>query len=140
MSGKAPSHTDTDIDQRARLGQRLKATREYLGLSQQQVAERTGIVRSAVSDIERGVRKVEVMELQKLARLYRLPASYFLDEEETADAGEHAFAGLPRTARPLSEGDRIEVAKFIQYLQARRQAEEEEAGAPHSPQEPEGGA
>jgi transcriptional regulator with XRE-family HTH domain len=138
MNGKAPSHTDTD--QRARLGQRLKATREYLGLSQQQVAERTGIVRSAVSDIERGVRKVEVMELQKLARLYRLPASYFLDEQDSADAGEHALAGLPRTARPLSEGDRIEVAKFIQYLQARRQAEEEEAGGPRPAQEPEGGA
>ncbi|WP_221361496.1 helix-turn-helix domain-containing protein [Streptomyces beigongshangae] len=140
MNGKAPSPIDTDTDQRTRLGQRLKATREYLGLSQQQVAERTGIVRSAVSDIERGVRKVEVMELQKLARLYRLPASYFLDEEEAADAGEHALAGLPRTARPLSEGDRIEVAKFIQYLQARRQAEEEEAGGLRPPHGPEGGA
>lgn len=140
MNGKAPSPIDTDTDQRTRLGQRLKATREYLGLSQQQVAERTGIVRSAVSDIERGVRKVEVMELQKLARLYRLPASYFLDEEEAADAGEHALAGLPRTTRPLSEGDRIEVAKFIQYLQARRQAEEEEAGGLRPPHRPEGGA
>ncbi|MET9765181.1 helix-turn-helix domain-containing protein [Streptomyces sp. NPDC006372] len=140
MNGKAPSPIDTDTDQRTRLGQRLKATREYLGLSQQQVAERTGIVRSAVSDIERGVRKVEVMELQKLARLYRLPASYFLDEEEAADAGEHALAGLPRTARPLSEGDRIEVAKFIQYLQARRQVEEEEAGGLRLPHGPERGA
>jgi transcriptional regulator with XRE-family HTH domain len=140
MSGKAPSGTDTDTEQRARLGRRLKGTREYLGLSQQQVAERTGIVRSAVSDIERGVRKVEVMELQKLARLYRLPTSYFLDEEEAADAGEHALAGLPRTTRPLSEGDRIEVAKFVQYLQARRQAEEEEAGGQLPPPGPEGGA
>ncbi|OEJ21636.1 hypothetical protein AS594_39640 [Streptomyces agglomeratus] len=140
MNGNVPPQAGTDTEQRAHLGQRLKATREYLGLSQQQVAERTGIVRSAVSDIERGVRKVEVMELQKLARLYRLPASYFLDEEEAADAGEHALAGLPRTARPLSEGDRIEVAKFIQYLHARRQAEEEGAGGLRPPQRPEGGA
>ncbi|MEU9064570.1 helix-turn-helix domain-containing protein [Streptomyces sp. NPDC048430] len=138
MNGNAQSLSGSDADQRLRLGQRLKATREYLGLSQQQVAERTGILRSAVSDIERGVRKVEVMELQKLARLYRLPSSYFLDEEEGADAGEHALAGLPRTAQPLSEGDRIEVAKFIQYLHARRQAEEE--GGLSSPQRPEGGA
>lgn len=127
MNTNAPSSAE-DAGQRVRLGQRLKATREYLGLSQQQVAERTGIVRSAVSDIERGVRKVEVMELQKLARLYRLPASYFLDEGESADAGEHALAGLPRTAKPLSEGDRIEVAKFIQYLQSRREAEEGQTG------------
>lgn len=140
MNGKVPSRADEDASQRGRLGQRLKATREYLGLSQQQVAERTGIVRSAVSDIERGLRKVEVMELQKFARLYRLPASYFLDEEETADAGEHALAGLPRTTRPLSEADRIEVAKFIQYLQARRQADEEDDSGPTRPQKPGGDA
>ncbi|MFJ9131289.1 helix-turn-helix domain-containing protein [Streptomyces sp. NPDC102340] len=132
-----PTGPAADAEQRARLGRRLKGTREYLGLSQQQVAERTGIVRSAVSDIERGIRKVEVMELQKLARFYRLPTSYFLDEDESADAGEHALAGLPRTQQSLSEGDRIEVAKFIQYLQARRQAEDE---APTDRQVPGGGA
>ncbi|WP_063837366.1 helix-turn-helix domain-containing protein [Streptomyces griseus] len=141
MNGNVPSPAgpDDQAEQRVRLGLRLKSTREYLGLSQQQVAERTGIVRSAVSDIERGMRRVEVMELQKLARLYRLPASYFLDEEEAADAGEHALAGLPRAGRPLSEGDRIEVAKFIQYLHARRQAEEED-GVLRPSLGPEGGA
>lgn len=116
-----------DADERARLGQRLKSTREYLNLSQQQVAERTGILRSAVSDIERGVRKVDIMELKKLAKLYRLSVSYFLDDDEAADAGEHALAGLPRTRQKLTEGDKIEVARFIQYLHARRAAEEEEA-------------
>jgi len=40
-----------------RLGERLKKLREYLGMSQQHVAERTGIPRSAVSDIERGLRQ-----------------------------------------------------------------------------------
>ncbi|MEU1542034.1 helix-turn-helix transcriptional regulator [Actinacidiphila glaucinigra] len=126
MTAKTPSDAEADDAQRLRLGQRLKSTREYLGLSQQQVAERTGILRSAVSDIERGVRRVDIMELKKLARLYRLSVSYFLDEDEAADAGEHALAGLPRTKQPLSEGDRIEVARFIEYLQARRAAEEAE--------------
>lgn len=123
----ARTQPDGDAEQRVRLGQRLKATREYLNLSQQQVAEQTGILRSAVSDIERGVRKIDIMELKKFARLYRLSVSYFLDEDEGADAGEHSLAGLPRTQRKLSEGDRIEVERFIQYLHARRTAEE---GAP----------
>ncbi|MCX5450240.1 helix-turn-helix domain-containing protein [Streptomyces nigrescens] len=130
MIDRAQAGGGGEAEQRALLGRRLKETREYLGLSQQQVAERTGIVRSAISDIERGVRRVEVMELQKLARLYRLSVSYFLDEDEAADAGEHAFAGLPRTKQPLSEGDRIEVARFIQYLQAKREAEEQDGEAP----------
>ncbi|MFD5623615.1 helix-turn-helix domain-containing protein [Streptomyces yangpuensis] len=130
MIDRAQADGGDEAEQRALLGRRLKDTREYLGLSQQQVAERTGIVRSAISDIERGMRRVEVMELQKLARLYRLSVSYFLDEDEAADAGEHAFAGLPRTKQPLSEGDRIEVAKFIQYLQAKREAEEQDGQTP----------
>ncbi|WP_421107029.1 helix-turn-helix domain-containing protein [Streptomyces sp. NEAU-S77] len=121
----ATTQPDGDAEQRARLGQRLKATREYLNLSQQQVAEQTGILRSAVSDIERGIRRIDIMELKKFARLYRLSVSYFLDEDEDADAGEHSLAGLPRTRRDLSEGDRIEVERFIQYLQARRAAEQE---------------
>ncbi|MEU2982044.1 helix-turn-helix domain-containing protein [Streptomyces hirsutus] len=130
MIDRAQAGGGNESEQRTLLGRRLKDTREYLGLSQQQVAERTGIVRSAISDIERGMRRVEVMELQKLARLYRLSVSYFLDEDEAADAGEHAFAGLPRTRQPLSEGDRIEVARFIQYLQAKREAEEQDGEAP----------
>lgn len=130
----AKAQPDAEAEQRSHLGRRLKDTREYLGLSQQQVAERTGIVRSAVSDIERGVRRVEVMELKKLARLYRLSVSYFLDEDEAADAGEHALAGLPRTRQPLSEGDRIEVAKFIQYLHAKREAEARDEAQASPPQ------
>ena len=53
------------------IGTRLREIREYLSLSQQVVASSTGIARSAISDIERGVRKVDSLELRKLARLYR---------------------------------------------------------------------
>ncbi|GCE01855.1 helix-turn-helix domain-containing protein [Embleya hyalina] len=121
-----------DATERTRLGQKLRSTRDYLGLSQQQVSERTGIPRSAVSDIERGVRKVDTMELKKLARLYRLSTSYFLDEDEDADAGEHALAGMPRTRKDLTAEDRIEVARFIHYLKARRAAEAEDGRPPAS--------
>jgi transcriptional regulator with XRE-family HTH domain len=56
--------------------------REYLNFSQQLVSDRTGIPRSAVSDVERGGRKVDSLELRKLARLYGYSTSYFLDEPE----------------------------------------------------------
>ena len=55
----------------AQLGKRFREVREYLGFSQQMVSDRTGIARSAISDIERGTRKVDSLELKKLARLYR---------------------------------------------------------------------
>ena len=75
------------------LAKRLREVREYLNLSQQFVADKTGIPRSAVSDIERGARKVDSLELRKLARLYMYPVGYFLGEEEGGDDVPHARTG-----------------------------------------------
>ena len=113
----------TDPEMR-RLGERLKATREYLGMSQQYVSQNTGIARSAVSDIERGMRRVDSLELKKIARLYSLPTTYFLDENADADVGEHALAGLPRALAGLTDGDVAEVLEYAKYLKFKRIAEQ----------------
>lgn len=95
------------------LGARLREVREYLDLSQQVVASRTGIARSAVSDIERGHRKVDSLELRKLARIYGYPVSYFLGEESpTSDT----ISALARAVDDLTPEDRDEIIKFAQYL------------------------
>jgi transcriptional regulator with XRE-family HTH domain len=99
-----------------RLGLRLKEVREYLNLSQQYVAERTGIPRSGVSDIERGVRKLDSLELNKLAGLYRRPVGYFLDEDPGASPGDHAIAALARAMRELDEPDQRAVQQFAEFL------------------------
>lgn len=108
-----------------RLGERLKKLREYLGMSQQHVAERTGIPRSAVSDIERGLRRVDAVELTKFARLYQVPVSWLLDEDEQATAGTHALALFTRKFGRLTSEDQAQVADFADYLAARRAALEE---------------
>jgi transcriptional regulator with XRE-family HTH domain len=117
---------DPELDM---LGERLRATRDYLGMSQQHVSDMTGIPRSAVSDIERGARRVDSLELKKLARLYMRPVSYFLAKEEDADLGEHALAGLPRALVGLSDGDWDEVLSFAEFLKFRRAAEREQGAA-----------
>lgn len=94
------------------LATRLRDVREYLGLSQQYVADKTGIARSAVSDIERGVRKVDSLELRKLARLYMYPVSYFLGEEEV----DEEVRALARAVTDLTDDDRAEVVRFAQFL------------------------
>ncbi len=53
----------TDDERQQRLAERLREAREYLGLSQQFVAEHTSIPRVAISAIENGKRKVEALEL-----------------------------------------------------------------------------
>jgi transcriptional regulator with XRE-family HTH domain len=113
-----------------RLGERLKHIRDYLGMSQQFVSDNTGIPRTAVSDIERGERRVDSLELKKLARLYRQPVSYFLAEEKEPDVGEHVLAGLPRALAQLTDGDQKAVLDYAEYLRFRRTADQEEHAAP----------
>ena len=102
------------------LGARLREVREYLNLSQQHVATATGIPRSAVSDIERGQRKVDSLELRKFTRLYRHPASYFLGEEPSDGEGVSALA---RAVTDLTDTDRQEVLRFAQFLRFSAKAE-----------------
>jgi transcriptional regulator with XRE-family HTH domain len=106
------------------LGKRLREAREFLNLSQQFVADQTGIPRSAMSDIERGVRKVDSLELQRFSDLYRFPVGYFLGEagEEAGSTPENLRA-LNRTARDLTTKDRQELLKFALFLQHFRKAE-----------------
>jgi transcriptional regulator with XRE-family HTH domain len=101
------------------LGSRLREAREYLNLSQQYVADKTGIPRSAVSDIERGVRKVDSLELRKLARLYMHPVGFFLGEPED---GQEVRA-LARAVTDLTDQDRAEVIRFAQFLRHSAEAE-----------------
>ena len=106
-------------NEQQQLGKRLKDVREYLSLSQQFVADKTGIPRSAVSDIERGERRVDSLELRKLARLYMYPVGYFLGEEEAGDE----VRALARAVTDLTDGDRAEVVRFAQFLRYSAEAD-----------------
>jgi transcriptional regulator with XRE-family HTH domain len=107
------------------LGARLKEIREYLGISQQNVAAATGIPRSAVSDIERGHRKVDSLELRKLSKLYRYPVNYLLGETAEAEGATEPVSALARVFDDLTEQDRQEVLRFAKYLRFSAQADKE---------------
>ena len=102
------------VDQeQEQLGNRLRESREYLGLSQEFVAEHLGIPRASISAMENGKRKVSSLELKQLARIYKQPLSYFLGGDDPTDA---TFNALYRTAKDLSEQDREQVLRFAQFL------------------------
>jgi transcriptional regulator with XRE-family HTH domain len=121
------STPNADIDEEwLTLGARLREIREYLGISQQSVAVATGIPRTAVSDIERGRRKVDSLELRKLSKLYRYPVSYLLGESG-ADEGEAApVSALARVFDELTDQDRQEVLRFAEYLRFSAQVDKPE--------------
>ena len=81
MSKDRGKRTEVKDDDRKTLGERLREAREYLGFSQDQVATFLGVPRSALSLMESGRRKVDALELKKLAGLYQRPVSHFTGEE-----------------------------------------------------------
>lgn len=112
-------------EEQERLGYRLRESREYLGLSQEFVAEHLGIPRASISAMENGKRKVSSLELKQLARIYKQPLSYFLGEDEFAhdeQSQDVIFSALYRTARALSDQDRQQVLRFAQFLRQAGQA------------------
>jgi len=116
---------EQDDAERRQLGERLREARKYLGLKQEEVASYLKIQRTALSDIESGRRRVEALELTRLAKLYRQPVSYFTGEDAAAAALPADVAHIARKAANLSEQDREELGRFAEYLRARSQASRE---------------
>jgi transcriptional regulator with XRE-family HTH domain len=102
-------------EQRTQMAKRLRDAREYLGLSQDDVAGALGISRPAVTNIESGARKVEALELDKLAKLYGRPVQFLLTGEEPV-AGDEGIHFLARAIHGLSEHDLDEVSRFAEFL------------------------
>jgi transcriptional regulator with XRE-family HTH domain len=116
------ARNENDAEERRQLGEKLREARKYLGLKQEEVAGYLKIQRTALTDIENGQRKVEAIELARLAKLYRQPVGYFTGEDQAAAALPMDVAHLARQAANLSEQDREELGRFAEYLRSRAQA------------------
>jgi transcriptional regulator with XRE-family HTH domain len=123
--------TPPEQSERLELARKLKDAREYLGLSQDYVSQQTAIPRPAVSEIEAGRRRVESLELKRLATLYGRPLSYFLqlDSPNSAEPSADAQAAtavevkLRTTTKNLPKEDIQEILQFAEYLRHRKQSE-----------------
>jgi len=113
---------DSDAAERRRLGDKLREARKYLGLKQEEVASYLKIQRTALGAIEDGTRKVEAIELSKLAKLYRQPVGFFTGEDEAGSALPVDVAHLARKAADLSEQELAELSKFAEYLKSKSRA------------------
>jgi transcriptional regulator with XRE-family HTH domain len=58
---------------------RLKEARKEAGMSQEGVAAALGVRQKYVSKIETGERRIDPVELQEFAELYKKPIQFFLD-------------------------------------------------------------
>jgi transcriptional regulator with XRE-family HTH domain len=88
------------------IGQRMKARRNYLRLTQEHVAKRVPISRPTYTLWEQGnVQGLSIEDLQNVAAALRVPISYFFpaDEDEWAQEGDIGayFGGLPPEMQPI---------------------------------------
>jgi transcriptional regulator with XRE-family HTH domain len=125
MSEKSKPPLDDEAIARQKLGERLRDARKYLGLKQEDVAVYLKIPRTALSDIESGQRRLEAIELTRLAKLYKQPTTYFTGEDAAGAELSPSVAHLARKAAELSVKDREELSRFVEYLQARSQSGKE---------------
>ena len=61
------------------LGKNLRSTRKKLGLTQEQVSERSGVQAGEISRIETGKRDPQVSTIERLAKALDVPPGRLLD-------------------------------------------------------------
>ncbi len=67
--------SQTDLQ---RFGSRVRAERERLGVSQEELADRAGMHRTYVGGVERGERNLGLLNVVRIAKALGLPASTLL--------------------------------------------------------------
>ena len=107
---------EEDDGHRARIAERLRQAREYVGLSQDDVAKALGMSRANIDGIECNLRIAEITELELLARLYRSTVEFLSTGREPAPDGPEQLAFLARAIKGLSQRDINEVARFTEFL------------------------
>lgn len=67
-------------------GEKIKAKRKAMGLSQEDLAEKLGVTRQAVSKWEMDRAQPTMTNLRELARVFSVDMAYFIGEDEKEEA------------------------------------------------------
>lgn len=68
------------------LGAAIRRERVTLGISQEELANRSGLQRTYVSDLERGTRNPSVGSIQKIARALQVPVAKLFEHLDDGNA------------------------------------------------------
>ncbi len=96
---------------REKIAIRLKEARMLSGLSQIQAADKLGLQRPAISEIESGKRKVSAEEVIQFADLYKVDPSWILLQNNETESEQFKLA-----ARELSKLSQDDMQKLLNVL------------------------
>lgn len=99
------------------LAARLRLIRERLGFSQDDVARLTGQPRPVVSNWETGMRRPSTHQLDKLAKIYRIPLAELLGENSQPRPDFQGLMFRDAGDRLNAQG-RFEIQRFLAFLDA----------------------
>lgn len=94
------------------LGTRLRKAREYIGLTQEDVAKLMNVSRVIITNIENGTRKVSAEELSKFSKIYGWTMENLLEGEKEEENNVQMFA---RSFSELSDVDQEEIINLIKF-------------------------
>ena len=99
IDSKTPHAVDVHV------GGRVRLRRRFLGLSQTELATAVGVTFQQVQKYERGFNRVSASKLYEIARVLKVPLSYFFEGfDGTADRGEAGSDMTPADFLGTTEG------------------------------------
>lgn len=106
--------------------ERLRSAREDLrGLSQGDLAKKTGLQPAAISHFETGRRKASFNNLRKLAKALNVTIDYLLGRSDSSTAHGENAAKLARHVENFSSEDMDLAENFLKMLSDRNKGDDE---------------
>ena len=93
-------------------GEKLKLARDFLGLTQEQVASTLNLTSTILVNIENDKRIIKPGELLKFSKLYGISVEEIISDEKNVDISTPMFA---RSYEKLSEKDKQEILNLIKF-------------------------
>lgn len=90
------------------IGEKIKHSRESMGLSQGKLAKISGLAQSSISYIESGNKKPNIETISILAKALDLPVSFLIDNEKVDESLPPRIAELVKVVSLLSD-ERAEI-------------------------------
>ncbi|HNX28232.1 MAG TPA: helix-turn-helix transcriptional regulator [Syntrophomonadaceae bacterium] len=105
------------------IGLKIQLAREEKGLSQDQLAKALGCSQSALSNYEKGKRRLYLSQLEALAEILDKPLDYFVESMQAKrfavdiDENDNSKQKIRDAIERLNEQQLDKVLEYINYLQ-----------------------
>lgn len=107
------------------IGEMIHKRRQELGMSQAELARRSGLTAAAISQFEAGTRRPRYDALRKLSRALGVSLDYIAGDKVAKDIqdalADPRMQAITRSFVEMSDDERQQLYDFFQFLQFKRQ-------------------